>query len=142
MLNEDKIKLMTSISMFEKKEGKKVFPVNGYFRGDYVSGHMVRSFLGYTFCWLLGTLLWVLYHVESLFSSKIMDNLHQLLVRFGVFYAAGLILYLVITIVVYNRRYKYATRGMKIYTARLRRLAKRYEFQNKTREMGKEGGKS
>lgn len=31
MLNEDKIKLMTSISMLEKKEGKYLFPVRQYF---------------------------------------------------------------------------------------------------------------
>ena len=31
MLNEDKLKLMTSIAMFEKREGKAIFPANRYF---------------------------------------------------------------------------------------------------------------
>lgn len=142
MLNEDKIKLMTSIAMFEKKEGKYVFPMNRYFKGDYVSSHMVRSAVGYTFCWALGTLLWGLYNVEFLLSAQVLDNIRGFFLRFGAYYGGGLIIYLVITAMVYNRRYRIASRGMKAYTARLRRLAKRYEYQNKTREMTKEGGRS
>lgn len=141
MLNEDKIKLMTSISMFEKKEGKKIFPLNRYFKGDYVSNHVVRSFLGYTFCWVLGALIWALYHIEALFSSAVLDNLWEMVVKCGLYYVVGLILYLLITVVVYSGRYNFASRGMKVYVAKLRRLEKRYEFQSKSREMTKEGGR-
>lgn len=45
MLNEDKIKLMTGIALFEKREGKHIFPANRYFRSDYISGRILRSFL-------------------------------------------------------------------------------------------------
>ena len=48
MLNEDKIKLMTGIALFEKREGKRIFPVNRFFRSDYISRHMFRSFFSYT----------------------------------------------------------------------------------------------
>ncbi|EHI60045.1 hypothetical protein, partial [Hungatella hathewayi] len=97
MLNEDKIKLMTSISMFEKKEGRRVFPMSRYFRGDYVSSHMVRSFVGYTFCWILGTVVWVLYKVELLFSTEVLDNMWKALTLYGTLYGGGLILYLMAT---------------------------------------------
>lgn len=142
MLNEDKIKLMTSISMFEKKEGKYIFPMNRFFRGDYVSSHLVRSFVGYTFCWLMGTLVWVLYEIEYLFSPAVMDNIHVFLIRFGIYYGAGLIVYLLITTVVYNKRYRSASRGMKVYVAKLRRLEKRYEYPNRTKEMTREGSRT
>ena len=48
MLNEDKIKLMTSIAMFEKREGKHIAPANRFFRSDYISGRIMRSFFVYT----------------------------------------------------------------------------------------------
>ena len=51
MLNEDKIKLMTSISMLEKKEGKYLFPVRQYFRSDYIGKNLLKALIGYTFCW-------------------------------------------------------------------------------------------
>ena len=37
MLNEDKIKLMTSMAMFEKKNGKAMNAGKNYFKSDYVS---------------------------------------------------------------------------------------------------------
>lgn len=142
MLNEDKIKLMTSISMFEKKEGRRVFPMSRYFRGDYVSSHMVRSFVGYTFCWILGTGVWVLYKVELLFSTEVLDNMWKALTLYGTLYGGGLILYLMATYIVYSRRYKHSSLGMKAYLTGLRRLSKRYEYQNKTRDMTREGGRT
>ena len=49
MLNEDKIKLMTDISFYEKKVRKSVFPADKYFKKDYVSRNMIVSFFRYTF---------------------------------------------------------------------------------------------
>ena len=48
MLNEEKIKLMTSIGMFEKREGRRIFMVNRFFRSDYIGRHGLRAFLGFT----------------------------------------------------------------------------------------------
>lgn len=142
MLNEDKIKLMTSISMFEKKEGRRIFPMSRYFRGDYVSSHMVRSFVGYTFCWILGTVVWALYKVELLFSAEVLDNLWKALSLYGTLYGCGLVLYLMATFIVYTRRYKHSSLGMKAYVAGLRRLLKRYDYQSKTRDITREGGRT
>ena len=45
------------------------------------------------------------------------------------------------TFLVYRKRYEYARRGMKVYVAKLKRLEKRYEFQSRTKELTKEGGR-
>ena len=36
MLNEEKVRYMTELAIFEKNEGKKIFPINRYFKKDYV----------------------------------------------------------------------------------------------------------
>lgn len=59
----------------------------------------------------------------------------------GILYVIGLLVYLVITFRVYQKRYEYAKRGMKVYVAKLKRLEKRYEFQNRSKELTKEGGR-
>ena len=69
MLNEDKLKLMTSIAMFEKREGKAIFPANRYFKNDYISSRMLRSFFSYSFCYLLCLLVWVLYSMERILNT-------------------------------------------------------------------------
>ena len=127
MLNEDKLKLMTSIAMFEKREGKAIFPANRYFKNDYISSRMLRSFFSYSFCYLLCLLIWVLYSMERILNTI---NLEE---------AAGLAVYLLITFLVYRMRYEYARRGMKVYVAKLKRLEKRYEFQSRSKELTKEG---
>ena len=141
MLNEEKIRLMTEIAMFEKKEGKHIFPYHKYFKSDYIGSRVMRSFFKYTLCALLCLLIWGLYNLDSLLNTV---NLGELFVRgemlTGV-YLTGLFLYLVITAVVAAVRYRRAHKGMKEYAAKLRRLEKRYEFQSKTKEI-KEGSRS
>lgn len=141
MLNEDKIRLMTGIAMFEKREGKVIFPANRYFQSDYISSRMLRSFFSYTLCYILCVMLWILYSIEQLLNAMNLDELIAVAKVAGVFYVAGLILYLLITFFVYRRRYEYARRGMKVYVAKLKRLEKRYEFQNRTKELTKEGSR-
>ena len=52
-------------------------------------------------------------------------------------YLVGLAVYLLIAGVVYWRRYEYASRGMKVYVAKLKRLEKRYEMQGKNGQGGR-----
>lgn len=141
MINEDKIKLMTGIAMFEKREGKHIFPINRYFRGDYISSHMFCSFFYYSASYALCALIWVLYNMEYILNEMSLDGVVEIGKHAAVLYGAGLVLYLMITLVVYWKRYEYAKRGMKIYVAKLKRLEKRYEFQHKAKELTKEGGR-
>ena len=141
MLNEDKIKLMTGIAMFEKREGKRIFPVNRYFQSDYISRHMFRSFFSYTICYLLCAVTWVLYHMEQLLNTLDISEVVGTGKYAVTLYVSGLVLYLAITWLVYRKRYEYARRGMKIYVAKLKRLEKRYEFQNRARELSMEGSR-
>lgn len=139
MLNEDKIKLMSGIALFEKKEGKKIFPINRYFKSDYISSHMLRSFLSYTFCFVLCVMIWLVYNIEDFFNSLNTDDLMHMGYRMGILYLIGLIVYELITFRVYSMRYERAKRGTKQYTNKLKRLFRRYEYQNKSRDLAKEG---
>ena len=141
MLNEDKIKLMTGIALFEKREGKHIFPANRYFRSDYISGRILRSFFAYTVCFILCALMWVLYSMERLLNVMELDEVVGAAKAGAVLYVAGLVLYLIITWIVSSKRYEYARRGMRVYIAKLKRLEKRYDVQNRTIELTKEGSR-
>ena len=123
MLSEEKIKIMTNLAMFEKKEGNRIFPVNRYFKSDYISSKLLRSFFSYTLSFLLGIVLWVLCDIEKWLNVMWIESLIEL----GMIYLAGLVVYLIISLCIYARRYDYASRGMKVYMAKLKRLDKRYE---------------
>jgi hypothetical protein len=139
MLNEDKMRLMTGIAMFEKREGKYISPANRYFRGDYISMHLLRSFFAFTVCFVLCVGIWVLYNIDNLLNVMELDDVVWDMKAGGILYLAGLIFYLIVTWIVYNRRYEVAKRGMNVYLTKLKRLSRRYEYQDRTKEMTKEG---
>lgn len=134
MLNEDKIKLMTGIAMFEKREGKNLSLANRYFEKDYISSRMMRSFLCYTICYLLCAVIWVLYRLEELLQIVELQEITDIGVHAGVWYLAGLVLYLMITHYVARKRYDYARRGVRVYVAKLKRLEKRYTSSGRMKE--------
>ena len=138
MLNEDKIKLMANISMFENHQKKYISLVNRYFKSDYISRNLLRAFFGYTLCWALGFLLVILYRAEEIFASMDFAALQVQAVRYARYYGAGLVCYLLIALIVSIKRYNHGLQEQKMYIARLRRLEKRYEFQSRTKELGKE----
>ena len=69
MLNEEKIRYMTELAIFEKNEGRKIFPVNRFFRSDYVGGQMFRGFFGYTFSFLLIVFTWAMYRLDVILGG-------------------------------------------------------------------------
>ena len=75
MLNEEKIRLMTGIAMFEKKMMKESIPANRYFKSDYVGSHLIRSFIAYSLTVCLCLVLWVLYRFDDLLNAMAVDDL-------------------------------------------------------------------
>ena len=53
MLNEDKIKVMNKLAMYEKTEGKKYLPVSKYYRSDYIGLALIKNFFLVTIGYVL-----------------------------------------------------------------------------------------
>ena len=68
MLNEEKLKLMTGIAMFEKAEGGRLALVRRYYRGDYIGRSLFKGFLEYTLCWCIGLSLAAFCEIEDILS--------------------------------------------------------------------------
>lgn len=142
MLNEDKIKLMNEIATFRKKEGKKTEPAEKYFKSDFIARHMIQSFLAFTLCYILLLVVSVLYHMEKILSTASVSDLAEIAKQGVVFFVAGLVIFEGITWYIYGVRYDDAVRLRKVFLIKMNRLWKRYEFQDKTRELQKEGGRN
>lgn len=139
MLSEEKIKIMTSLAMFEKHQGKRIFPVNRYFKSDYISSGLFRSFFSYTLSFMLCLVLWGLYSMEWLLNTVDLRILYGAGVQIVKVYGGGLAVYMLISIFVYSKKYEYAKRGIKVYLAKLKRLDKRYEGSNRPAPRNKGG---
>ena len=69
MLNEEKVILMTKLASYEKREGKANMSVSSYFRGDYISLHLLKAVIVSTISYFIGFGLYWLYYIEDLLEN-------------------------------------------------------------------------
>lgn len=127
MLNEERIRLMTKMVCYEESEGKEYMPVKQYYRRDYVSFEMLKTFITSTIAFGILCLCWILYDMENI--TRILGGGD--LVSFGISllikYAVFIVLYQVIAFLVYNRRYTKATVSVKKYYSALKKVQRLQE---------------
>ncbi|MBQ2800704.1 MAG: hypothetical protein IJF03_04875 [Lachnospiraceae bacterium] len=127
MVNENKIKLMTKLAVYEQGEGKKMLPVMQYFQSDYIIFNVIKTVISVTIAY--GTILLI---AGVLSSQYLMENIHkmsieQLIGRIIFGYIVVLAVYLTIALVVYTKRYAKAKKSVKKYYNQLKKLGSYYD---------------
>ena len=69
MLNENKIKMMTKMAIYEKNEGRQMIKNSRYFKGDYVAFGVLRTLIATTFAYIIMVILYVLCNLEKLVAD-------------------------------------------------------------------------
>ena len=131
MLNEEKIKVMNKLAMYEQGEGKKYLPVSRYYRSDYIGLAMIKNFFLITIGYVL-----VLAGIAAYFGEYLVDNIHKMnLVALGIEAVVGyivvLVLFSVLTYIQYSVKYYRAKKSVKTYYEDLTRLNKIYNREEK-----------
>lgn len=131
MLNEEKVKVMTSLAMYEQGEGKKYLPVSKYYRSDYIGLALIKNFFLVTIGYVL-----ILAGLAAYFAEYLMSNIHKMnLVNLSVYVILGyvvlLIFYSLLTYVQYSIRYYRAKKSVKNYYIELTKLEKMYDREEK-----------
>ena len=131
MLNEEKVKVMTRLAMYERKEGRKYLPVSKYYRTDYIGLALIKNFFLVTIGYCL-----VLAGVAAYFGEYLIDNIHKMnLVMLGFYVIAGyvavLVLYSLLTYIQYTVKYSRAKKSVKAYYELLTQLSKIYSREEK-----------
>lgn len=131
MLDERKVKLMTRLALYEQTQGKEDFKISEYYRKDYAGMHMLFSFFWVTIGYACVVALVVLAGLQPLLDKMSM----QLLVILGVVvivgYLALVIIYLIVTGHIYNKKHRDARQRVKRYNHDLLKLLKMYEKENR-----------
>ncbi len=129
MANKEKIRLMTDLAMYRKKN-EHIFQVSKYFGYDYIVWHMVLAAVRFTLCALCIGALLVLFDAETVFYNVNLEGIRSTMLVFAEYYLIGLVIYLVIAFAVYQKKYNRARKGMLLYSSRLRRLARKYHYED------------
>lgn len=131
MLNEEKVKVMNKLAMYEKGEGRKYLPVSKYYRSDYIGLALIKNFFLVTIGYVL-----LMAGTAAYFGDYLMENIHKMdLITLGIYvllgYVAALLVYSLLTYIQYSVKYHRAKKSVKQYYIELTRLEKMYEREEK-----------
>ena len=133
MVNEEKVKIMNRLAMYEHGEGRKYLPVSRYYRSDYIGLALIRNFFLVTIGYVLG-----LAGVAAYFSEYLMDNVNKInLVEVGIYIVVG---YLIVTYIQYSVKYFRAKKSVREYYQDLTRLEKIYGREEKRNPVRRNAG--
>lgn len=122
MLNNDKIRLMTKLALYEQKEGKKNIAGGKYYRSDYVSLAMINSAIIATLAYILILGSIVLVNIETVLSVMTAFDMLELGRIVVVAYIIYMLIYLTITYIISRLRYDNIKSELKNYDNNLKEL--------------------
>lgn len=126
MLNEDRIKVMTDLAVFEKKHGRENEIAARYYKGDYISYNLIWTAIMSTIAFGLGLLLFFGVNFETYMAQMHKMDLPQQGKNIVVLYVVFMAVMLTVSYFVYRRRYMQAKKGLKKYCDKLHELEKIY----------------
>ncbi len=128
MLDEEKVILMTRMTAFIDREGKKNDAINSYFRSDYVGFNIIKSVISATIVYCIFLATYVLCNFEEVLSNVYnTENLLSVGRRCLIYYLLLVGVYSLVTYVIYSVRYTKMRKSMKTYYGNLKKLARMYE---------------
>lgn len=131
VVNEDKVKLMTKLAIYESTKGKKQLNISKYYKRDYVRYNMFKTAVTATMAFFMILGGYILINAEELLLKlNEMDLLHEA-IKLGIIYAVFVIGYMVIARLVYARKYEKVKPDVIIYNHNLKKLKEMYDKEEK-----------
>lgn len=131
MVNEEKVKLMTKLAIYESTKGKKQLNISKYYKRDYVRYNMFKTAVAATIAFMLLLAIYVMLHMEELLLALNDMDILQEAEKLGIFYLIYLIVYMVIARLVYAKKYENIKPNVIQYNHNLKKLKEMYEKEEK-----------
>ncbi len=133
MLNENKVKMMTKMAIYEKNEGKRMLKMSRYYKGDFVTLGVLKSIIASTFAFAVIVIFFALCNMEKIVSEVNTMDYTLIAKKVGIYYILFLIVFSIIGGIVNAYQYNKSRAGLKKYFSRLNKLERFYNNQNKKR---------
>ena len=131
MINEERVKQLYKIALYEQKEEKKHRQIGQYYKSDYIGKEMMKSIITGTLAVGCFAILWMLSSWEDVLDSinnlEIIETAIQMIIYYGIF----MVVYLPATYLVYRARYDAGKKKIKEYTTDLKMAHKMFEREEK-----------
>ncbi len=131
MINEERVREMHHMAVYDQSEDRLARQVNEYYRGDYIGKELLKSFFSGTIAFLLICLLFLFGIGDEVLESLNSVDYVQLGTRVVILYAVFEIIYLMITAGVYRIRYHNGRAKLKKYYKHLKTVNRMYSREEK-----------
>lgn len=127
MLNENKVKAMTKMAMYESRQGIEDIKINSYYKRDYVSFKTLISIIWMTIGYILVVALGTGIFLEEILEHLSVDFLVMFVICIVGMYLALVLLYAIGASQFYKKKYSDARQRLKNFNHELTRLNRMYE---------------
>lgn len=127
MLNEERVKIMTKMATYEGGRGQEDIKISSYFKKDYTSMHTLMTILWTTIGYVIIVAMGLLLNMEKFLGNLTMQRLITIGAAILIGYVVALIIFGVISSMIYTKRYNIAKQNVKMYYRQLGRLNRMYE---------------
>lgn len=130
MLNNDKIRTMTKLAVYEEIKGKEDLKMANYYKTDYVRLQVLKTSVSATLGYVLILLLITMYKADYIIAKVVTLDF----VRIGQlvlgFYIIIMAIYITSTIIWYNYKYNKSRKNLSKYNKMLKKLINFYQQEN------------
>lgn len=126
MLNENKVKMMTKMAIYEKNEGRRMLKTARYFKSDYIAFGILKTLITTSIAYIIMLIMYVLYNMESIIKDINKLDYTEVGTNLIIGYVAMIAVFSAIAFVVYGKQYDNSRNGLKRYFSRLNKLERFY----------------
>lgn len=131
MVNEEKLKLMTKLAIYENTKGKKQLNISKYYKRDYVRFQMFKTAVSSTVAFLVLLFAYCMLNAEELLLALNELNFMKLAAEIGIIYVIFLVLYMLVAWIVYANKYEKMKPDVIAYNRDLKKLKEFYDREEK-----------
>jgi H+/Cl- antiporter ClcA len=131
LLNENKVKMMTKMAIYEKNEGRDMIKNARYFKSDYIALGMLKTLIATTIAYIIMTIMYAMFNLENIVADINSLDYVSIGKKLAIYYVIVLVIFGIIAGFVYGYKYEHSRKGLKKYFARLNKLERFYNGQKK-----------
>lgn len=133
MVNEEKVRLMTRLAMYEQSTGREDLEKGKYFKSDYVKYNCLKTLVSTTILYVVVVVVYIYYNMGELVTQLVDIDLFSVAYKILIAYALVCIFFMVVAWFLYSYRYKKAKPHIIKYNQNLKKLIAFYENEEKTK---------
>lgn len=126
MLNNRKVRLMTKLAIYEKKDGKEDIKLAKYYKSDYARLQMLKTAIAVTIAFLCLVAVGIIYKMEFILNNALDIDYAMLGRKVLGIYLGVLSIYMIFTALGYSMKYKASRKKLAKYFRMLRKLNHMY----------------